>query len=105
MSKIILPRHLKKETRRWIRKIIADYELEDHHVKILVSAGECWDRITLARECIRKVGAYGKDRFGCIRSNPGLRDERDNRIIFARLIRELNLSEEPPGPRPPGLKY
>ena len=105
MKKIILPRHLRGETRKWIKKIIADYELEGHHIKILITAGECWDRITLARERIKKEGAYGKDRFGTPKSHPALADERNNRIVFSRLIRELNLSEEPPGSRPPGLKY
>ena len=101
----ILPKHLKVETKVWIKKILNDYELEDHHVKILIQAGETWDRIVLARERIKKDGAYFIDRFGCPKSHPALRDERENRIIFSRLIRELNLSEEAPDPRPPGLKY
>jgi hypothetical protein len=105
MKKIMLPRHLRVETRKWIKKILDDYELEDHHIKILISAGECWDRILLARETIKKEGAYFKDRFGCPKSHPALSDERNNRIVFARLIRELNLSEEGPDGRPPGLKY
>lgn len=105
MEKITLPKYLKAGTKRWIKKILADYELESHHIKILIMAGECWERITQARERIKKEGAYYIDFRGAPKSHPGLADERNNRIVFARLIRELNLSEEGPDARPPGLKY
>ncbi len=105
MMKIALPKHLKAGTKAWIQKILADYELESHHKKILIQAGETWDRITQARERIEKEGAYYTDRWGCPKSHPALADERNGRIVFARLIRELNLSEESPDARPPGLKY
>lgn len=105
MEKITLPKYLKAGTKVWIRRILADYELEDHHIKILIMAGETWERITQARERIKKNGAYYTDRWGCPKSHPALADERNNRIVFARLLRELNLSEEGPDTRPPGLKY
>jgi len=100
-----LPNHLRASTKTWILKIIDGYELENHHIKILIMAGETWDRITQARETIKKEGAYFNDRFGRPKSHPALADERNNRIVFARLLRELNLSEEGPDVRPPGLKY
>lgn len=105
MEKIALPKHLKVGTKKWIKKILADYELEDHHIKILITAAECWERITQARNQIKKEGAYYTDRWGCPKSHPALADERNNRIVFARLLRELNLTEEGPDARPPGLKY
>jgi len=105
MDRITIPKHLSAGTKRWIKKILADYELESHHVKILISAGECWERITQARDRIKKEGPYFTDRWGCPKSHPALADERNNRVVFARLIRELNLSEVPPDDRPPGLKY
>jgi hypothetical protein len=36
---------------------------------------------------------------------PEVQIERDSRISFARLIRELNLSEAPDEKRIPGLKF
>ncbi len=105
MEKAKLPKYLKVATKAWIQRILADYELESHHVKILIMAGECWERIIQARERIKKEGAYFTDRWGCPKSHPALADERNNRIVFARLIRELNLLEEGPDARPPGLKY
>lgn len=105
MEKIKLPKHLKAGTKAWVRRILADYEIENHHVKILIMAGETWDRITQAREQIKKEGAYFTDRWGCPKGHPALADERNNRVVFARLLRELNLTEEVPNGRPPGLKY
>jgi hypothetical protein len=105
MRKIGLPSHLKKDTKKWISKILDTYELEDHHVKLLILAGECWDRITQARAEVKRKGTYYTDRWGCPKSHPALADERNNSILFARLLRELNLSEEPPESRPPALEY
>jgi hypothetical protein len=97
--------HLRPETSKWIEEIFRDYDLELHHVKILIQAGETWDRITDAREEIERSGAYFQDRFGQPKRNPALDDERNNRIVFARLMRELNLSDGAEDPRPPGLNY
>lgn len=105
MGKMTIPRHLRAGTKKWIRQILDDYELESHHLKILISAAETWDRILQARERIQKEGAYYKDRWGCPKSHPALADERNNRVVFTRLLRELNLSEEPLDSRLPGLKY
>jgi hypothetical protein len=105
MGKMELPNHLKPETLAWCQKILADYQLESHHVKILIQAGETWDRIGQARERIEAEGPYFADRWGQPKKHPALDDERNNRVVFARLIRELNLSDEAPESRPPGLKY
>ena len=105
MARIILPKNLRPATKLWIRQVANDYELESHHIKLLIQAGEVYDRILLARETIEKDGAYFTDRWGCPKSHPGLSEERQNRIAFARLVRELNLSEETPDSRLPGLKY
>jgi hypothetical protein len=105
MAKIQIPKHLKPETKIWIKKILNTYELESHHVKILIQAGEQWDRNTEARERIAKEGAYFTDFRGQPRSHPALADERNGRVVFARLLRELNLSEGPGETRPPGLRY
>jgi hypothetical protein len=74
-------------------------------MKLLVQAAEQLDRIEQARARVVQDGAYFTDRFGAPRSHPALRDERDGRVTFARLLRELNLSESPEDPRPPGLRY
>ena len=105
MARITLPKHLRPGTKRWVRQIWDDYNLESHHLKILISLGETWDRILQAQDQVQKEGPYYKDRFGSPKSHPALADERNGHITFARLLRELNLSEDAPDSRPPGLKY
>ena len=101
------PKHLSDDARRWARGILKKYEVEDeaHLEKLLISAAECLDRITECREKIKKDGAFYIDRFGCPKIHPGLLEERNLRTTFARLIRELNLTEAAPDSRPPGLRY
>lgn len=98
------PAHLREGTRRWWRTVTSTWALEEHHVRLLTAAAEAWDRLQEARERIAVDGAYIEDRFGQVRPHPALAIERDSRIAFARLVRELDLDAEPPSPsRPPGL--
>ncbi len=90
------PQHLKPATRRWWSSVVRDYELEPHHTRILQLAGEAWDRCEQARKAIDEHGLTFIDRFGCPRTRPEAAVERDSRIAFARLIRELDLDVEPP---------
>jgi phage terminase small subunit len=80
--------------------------LEPHHVKLLTVAAECWDRLLGAREAIDQHGTTYTDRFGSPRARPEVAIERDSRVAFARLLRELDLETEaaPASPRPPALR-
>jgi len=65
-------------------------------------AAEAWDRSQEARETAEREGAYYEDRFGQPKAHPAVAVERDSRIAFARLMRELDLDGAPaPDPRPP----
>jgi len=99
------PAHLKANTKKWWLSVLDEYELEGHHIKILTLAAEAWDRCQEARETILAQGAYFNDRFDCPKAHPAIAVERDSRIAFARLIRELCLDIEAPksAGRPPGL--
>src|SRR5947209_18082856 len=97
------PEHLHPETRAWFEETIRDYELESHHVRLLSLACEAWDRGVTARQEIDRHGLTVEDRFGFPRARPEVAIERDARIAFARLCRELDLDAEPPptSARPP----
>lgn len=98
------PKHLAAATRKWFDGVSEDYELEDHHIRLLTLAGESWDRAVQAREAVAKHGLTYTDRFGAPRSRPEVAVERDSRIAFARLLRELDLDcGTPTESRPPGL--
>lgn len=102
MSAPRAPRHLQEATRRWWRQVLEDFDLDPHHVRLLSLAGEAWDRAQEAREALAEHGTTFVDRFGQPRARPEVAIERDARIAFARLLRELDLDAEPaPGPRMP----
>jgi P27 family predicted phage terminase small subunit len=105
-AKLKPPRHLKKPTKLWWCQVVSDFELEEHHVRILTLACEAWDRGVQARELLQKHGLTYIDQFEQPRPRPEVVIEKDCRTQFARLVRELALSEEgPESPRPPRLRY
>jgi len=89
------PEHLTKASRTWWSGIAAEYELEDHHLRLLTLAAEAWDRGQQARETVAECGAYYMNKAGEPRSHPGVSVERDSRIAYARLVRELDLDGYP----------
>jgi len=90
------PKHLEPSTRQWFRDVSEKFELEQHHYRLLTLAGEAWDRCQAAREAIAKHGIVFVDRFGAPRARPEVAIERDCRLAFARLVRELDLDIAPP---------
>jgi len=96
------PPHLSDATREWWRSVVSEYDLEPHHLRLLTLAGEAWDRCRQAREALAESGLIYEDRFGQPRARPEVAIERDSRIAFARLLRELGLDIQEPGDsRPP----
>ena len=85
------PVHLRNDTATWWEQVVNGYELEPHHVRLLTLAAETWDRCQQAREAIDKHGMTFSDRFDQPRPRPEVAVERDSRIAFARLLRELAL--------------
>jgi phage terminase small subunit len=99
------PPHLAEPTRAWWRQVMREYALEPHHIRLLQAAGECWDRLQQAREQLDRDGICLPGREGGLRPHPAIQIERDSRIAFARLIRELDLDTDGPvnsrtGPAP-----
>lgn len=106
MTKPNAPTHLKAPTLKWWRGVIRDYQLEPHHVRLLTLAGEAFDRAQQARELIEHDGLVvptGSD--GGLKAHPAIAIERDSRLAFARLLRELDLDAGPVSetPRPPAI--
>jgi phage terminase small subunit len=101
---VTAPPHLQPNTRRWFADVTDEYDLEPHHERLLQAAAEAWDRLQEAREVLRNEGTYVEGRYGK-RAHPAVAVERDSRIAFARLLRELDLDGEPgPDPRPTRMR-
>jgi hypothetical protein len=69
----------------------------------LTLAGEAWDRGQQARQEIDRHRFSFLDGNGLPRTRPEIAIERDCRLAFARLLRELDLDVAGPdgAPRPP----
>jgi P27 family predicted phage terminase small subunit len=100
------PQHLRPETRSWWSSVLRDFALEEHHHKLLLLACEAFDRCAEAREILTRDGLTIPTGDGGMKAHPAVAIERDSRLGFARLLRELDLDIEMPseGRRPPGLR-
>jgi P27 family predicted phage terminase small subunit len=103
MRNKLAPTHLSTESKAWFSAIIADYELHDHHLKLLQLACEAWDRCAEARAVLKKDGIVIEGREGGVRPHPAVAIERDSVNRFAMLVKQLGLDEEdqPRMGRPP----
>lgn len=100
------PSHLSKSTKGWWRSVVGEYQLEPHHLRLLQAACEAWDRLQEARELLLRDGLVVEGREGGMRPHPAVAIERDSRVGFSRLVRELDLDVDPPSGnnrRPPPL--
>jgi phage terminase small subunit len=99
------PKHLSTSAAAWFNVVVNSFELEAHHTLLLTAACEAWDRGQQAREVIAIEGAYFTDRQGNRKAHGAIQVEKDCRISFARIVRELDLNTEPPkdSSRPPQL--
>jgi P27 family predicted phage terminase small subunit len=91
------PKHLRKETQAWWLSVIADFELDESGIKLLTKCCEAFDRSEQAREILLKEGLTFLDSKGSPRSHPANAIERDSRIAFVRLLRDLDISDTTPG--------
>lgn len=96
------PAHLAPATRTWWERIATEYALEAPHWALLTAAGEAWDRCQAARAVIAREGLTFTDFRGQPKARPEIAIERDSRLAFARVIRELGLdTSDPDSARPP----
>ena len=75
-------------------------------MRLLTLAAEALDRCAQAREAVDKDGLTVRTADGGLKTHPCIAIERDARLAFARLLRELDLDVEPPASdrRPPSLR-
>jgi hypothetical protein len=96
---------LDKVGAKFRRDVLKEYEFNDtHDFRRLDLAAHCLDRIAECHKVIEAEGVFIKDRFEQLRENPAIKVEKDQKVIFCRIVRELNLDIQPPKEsRPPAL--
>ncbi len=105
-KRIQTPAHLSADAAAFYVSTVETFELEAHHLHLLTLACEALDRAAEAREAIKAHGLLIEAGSGSLKPNPACAIERDSRLAFARLCRELDLDHEPPArdARPPALR-
>lgn len=91
-------KRLNLPTRKWISKVKSTWQLDDHHERLLILAGQAWDRAQDAKILIDTDGSTILDRFGQLRPHPMIEVERQSMLAFARLVREVGLDLGEPDP-------
>jgi P27 family predicted phage terminase small subunit len=89
-------------TREWFKSVSENYVLEEHHERILLLAGQSWDRAAEARERLDQEGLTVQTGQGSIKQHPLVRVEHEAREAFARLIKQLGLDDVEQPRRGPG---
>jgi P27 family predicted phage terminase small subunit len=97
------PAHLSKESAAFFKRTVALFDLEEHHLKLLTLACEAWDRSVQSRKLIETDGLTFVDRHGSIKPHAAVAIEKDSRIAFARLVREIGMDVAGSDSRPPAL--
>jgi P27 family predicted phage terminase small subunit len=99
------PKNLSDEAKRWWKKLVSGWELDDAGFLVLENALESFDRMRQAQEMLAKEGLVTTDRFGQQKVHPAVLVERDAKAGLLRALRALNLQIEPlhdTTGRPPG---
>lgn len=92
--------------RRFYKWVHERFEIEDpHHERLLIAACKCLDDEARAEKEIAKKGSFFVDRFGQPKASPAYQVLKDSRIMFARLMRELQLDATPPPEARPTRMY
>ena len=86
-------------------EVTLDYELDGAQLALLEEACRSLDRADEARAIVDEAGATFLDRFDQPKVHPAVGVERDQRGLFARLIRELGLNPLTIDTRPPSIPH
>lgn len=96
------PKGLSREMLTWWKELNETYVLEDYQLHLLRLAVFAYDRSIQAKKALDDNGLYYLDKYDCPHPRPEAAIEKQSRLDFARIIRQLGFGEDdtPPGRRP-----
>ena len=98
------PKGLSETMKAWWNHVNNRFFLEPHHQHLLRLACESYDRCQQAKKILDELGLTYTDKYDCPHPRPENVIEKQSRLDFARLVKQLNLDVEEPEPcgRRPG---
>jgi phage terminase small subunit len=88
------PDHLSERMKGWWRQVVVEHDLDSHHFLLLEQAANAWDRCETAKTVVEEGTSYLNEK-GEPRPRPEVAVERDARLCFVRIIKELDLDPPP----------
>lgn len=96
---------LKKAGLKFRRDILKNFQFDEvHDFERLNLACHCLDRVHECQAILATEGLFIKDRFEISKPHPGIEIEKNQKVLFIRILRELNLDiSKPKDLRTPSL--
>lgn len=86
---------LGKTGRKFRKKVLNEYVFtKTHDLEKLDMASQILDRLELCNAEIEANSAFILGSNGQLKENPAMKSERDLKVVFCRIIRELNMDIE-----------
>jgi hypothetical protein len=82
---------LQPKTKNWLKDVAKEFELDEHHMRLLVLAGCSYDRALEAKRTVDAESAVIEDRFQQKKAHPAVEIQKQASITFCRLLRETGL--------------
>ena len=90
--------------RRFWKKVMEEVGLEEaHDLERLSMACRCLDDLDVAESRVKVDGMFTTNRYGATVEHPAQKSIRDLRLLFIKIVRELQLDITPSESRPPRL--
>jgi len=84
-----LPEYIGEEGRKWLKIVLKSINIKPELMEGIYQAAHCLDRIKEARDIIDKETVIAVDRFMQPKQHPATLVERDNKTLFARIVRDI----------------
>lgn len=100
------PAGLKTPGRVFWRKVLSEFRLEESHdLQRLEMACRTLDNLKEAEDRVKTDGMFTTNRYNSVVEHPALKSIKDFRMLFIKIVREMNLDVSLPDESRPPRKY